>query len=96
MPAPTKVFAMKEKIAAFFLNHCFKIMIAGFAISAVGVVMYIQAQHGNVVLRKISFSLTVTGLALYIIGRIGVIVGQRRSRKLRRETLKDVEERINE
>lgn len=83
---------MKEKLAAFFSNHCFKIMITGFALSAIGVVMYIQAQHGNILLRKISFSMVVTGFAFYLIGRVGIIINQRRSRKMRQDLLNDDEE----
>lgn len=78
---------MKEKVAAFFLDNGFKIMMTGFAVSAAGIVWFIREQHRNQFLRKIAFGMTAAGIALYIIGRICVIVQQRRARRLREQAL---------
>jgi hypothetical protein len=74
-----------EKITDFLLAHGFKIMIAGFALSAAGMILLIQAQHNNVSLQHVAFGLVGTGLGLYVIGRIFVIGAQRRTRKLREQ-----------
>jgi hypothetical protein len=85
-----------EKVTSFLLDHAFKIMIAGFAFSAAGMIMVIQAQHKNPVLGKIGFGIAATGLGLYVIGRIGVIGAQRRAKKLREQSLEDATEEKKE
>jgi hypothetical protein len=74
-----------EKITSFLLAHGFKIMIAGFAISAAGMILLIQAQHKNMMLQNVAFGMVGTGLGLYVIGRIFIIGKQRRARKLREQ-----------
>ena len=81
--------AAMGKIAAFFLEQSFKIMLTGFAVSAVGIIMYIKMQHKNIVLEKIAFGITATGIGLWLIGRIGIVVQQRRIRGQREQLLKE-------
>ena len=77
------------KIASFFLEQSFKIMITGFAVSGAGIIMYIKMQHKNVLLEKIAFGITSTGIGLWLIGRIGIIVLQRRVRRQREQLLNE-------
>lgn len=77
------------KIAAFFLEQSFKIMITGFVVSGAGIIMYIKMQHKNALLEKIAFGITATGIGLWLIGRIGIIVLQRRVRRQREQLLKE-------
>ena len=77
------------KIASFFLEQSFKIMITGFAVSGAGIIMYIKMQHKNALLEKIAFGITSTGIGLWLIGRIGIVVLQRRVRRQREQLLKE-------
>jgi uncharacterized membrane protein YecN with MAPEG domain len=72
---------MKEIIVSFYLAHSFKIMMVGFALSAAGIIVYSQVQHKDPVLRTAGFALTATGIGIYIIGRIGLILQRRQARK---------------
>jgi|WetSurMetagenome_2_1015567.scaffolds.fasta_scaffold1452288_1 hypothetical protein len=77
---------MKEKLGELYFKHCFKIMIGGFSLCAIGCLIFIAVKPPDIVLRKISFSTVIAGFAFYIIGRVGIILNQRRARK-RREAL---------
>ena len=78
---------MFEKLKALVLNHGIKIMLAGFAISAGGMIFYIKYQR-NPHLQKIVFIITLSGIGIYIIGRVGVSLERRRARR-HRESLRD-------
>jgi hypothetical protein len=74
---------VKEKLTDFFLIHGFKIMIAGFSLSAVGIILYIKMQHSPGRIRELGGTLVVIGIGLYLVGRICVIAQNRRLRKSR-------------
>jgi hypothetical protein len=77
---------MKDKIIDFFLTHGFKIMLAGFTLSALGIVLYIRMQHSPGQIRQLGGTLVVAGIGLYVIGRVSVIGQNRRDRKTRIQT----------
>ena len=79
---------MKDFIKNFLLEHAFKIMILGFTVSAGGIIFYSQVQRKDLFLSKIAFIITATGIGIYIIGRIGVIIQRREERKKRMQTAK--------
>ena len=72
---------MNEKIAEFFSKHGFKASLVCFSLMAIGVLMYLQAQHGNFLLQKIGSGIMWCSAGLYIIVRIATIASQRWSRK---------------
>ena len=74
---------MKDLIGTFILTHCFKIMVTGFALSAAGIVLYAEMIQKNPLMRRIGFIIAVTGIGIYLIGRIGVIIQRRKIRKQR-------------
>lgn len=76
---------VKDKIIDFFLVHGFQIMLAGFSLSAVGIILYIKMQHSPGRTRELGGTLVAIGIGLYLIGRISVIAYNRRERKLRRQ-----------
>jgi glucose uptake protein GlcU len=80
---------MVDKMADFFLRQSFKIMIAGFVISAAGVIMFIKMQHKDRVLENTAFTIAAIGIGLWLIGRIGIILQQRKARKQREQALRD-------
>jgi hypothetical protein len=73
-----------EKFKGFLCAQGIRIMLAGFTLSAIGIIFYIKTQHGNQELRKIAFATTVAGIAVYLAGRIGVLL-DRRAQRMRRE-----------
>jgi hypothetical protein len=70
-----------EKLAAFFLNHSFKIMISGFVVTTVGIIFFIKMQHTPN--ESTGFAVTVGGLCLWLFGRICIIIERRRARRQR-------------
>lgn len=72
---------MKESIVSFYLAHSFKIMLTGFALSAAGIILFSQTQHKDPLLSTVGFSLTASGVGIYIIGRIGLILQRRQAKK---------------
>ena len=70
-----------KSLNEFYLAHCFKILIIGFALSAVGIIVYAQVQHKDPLWSKIAFSLTASGIGIYIIGRVGLVLQRRKARK---------------
>ena len=72
---------MKDSIVSFYLAHSFKIMMTGFALSAAGIILFSQAQHKDPLLSTVGFSLTASGVGIYIIGRIGLIFQRRQAKK---------------
>jgi hypothetical protein len=84
---------LKEKIAGFFMDQGFKIILAGFAISAAGIIMYMQAQHQSGIMRKVAFGIAAAGIGVYVIGRIGIIAQQRRARRLHSKALEGSQEK---
>ncbi len=64
-------------------------MLAGFAVSAGGIIFYIKMQHGNPELRKIAFGTTCAGIALYVIGRVCVVIERRIARNRRERRVLD-------
>jgi hypothetical protein len=79
---------LKEKLFDFFLKNCFKIMITGFILSAVGIIFYSQVQRKDPMLGTIAFAITASGIGLYIFGRIFVFIQRRKARKLQDAALK--------
>ena len=78
---------MKDKILAFLLEHSFKIMIAGFTISAIGIICYSQVQRKDPQLSTIAFFTTAGGIAIYLVGRIALVIQRRKERKERMKAL---------
>ena len=74
---------MKDSIGNFILAHCFKIMVTGFALSAIGIILYSEMIQKDPLMRQIGFIVAVTGIGIYLIGRIGVIIQRRKIRKQR-------------
>jgi hypothetical protein len=72
---------MKDSIVSLYLAHSFKIMIAGFALSALGIILFSQVQHKDPFLSTVGFSVTAVGIGIYIIGRIGIVIQRRRAKK---------------
>jgi hypothetical protein len=87
---------MKDLIKDFLLEHCFKIMILGFTVSAGGIIFYSQVQRKDPFLSKIAFIVTATGIGIYIIGRIGVIIQRRTERKKRMQVAKAADNETKE
>jgi hypothetical protein len=81
-----------EKLKGFFLANGLKIMLAGFTISAIGIIFYIKMQHDNPDLRKIAFGTTVAGVVMYMAGRVGVFIERREQRKRRERRVLDSED----
>ena len=76
---------MVEKLKALYLKHGLKIMLAGFSLSAIGILLYIKMHRGTPG-SKIGFALVIAGLVLYVIGRVGVVL-ERRAAGREREKL---------
>lgn len=76
-----------DTIVAFFLRQSFKIMVTGFVISTAGVIMYIKMQHKDSVLKNAAFIIAAIGIGLWLVGRIGIVLQQRKLRKQREQTL---------
>ncbi|MBN2036946.1 MAG: hypothetical protein JW768_09420 [Chitinispirillaceae bacterium] len=79
---------MKDKIYNFILEHSFKIMIAGFAVSAIGIIFYSQVQRKDPQLSTIAFATTAAGIAIYLVGRIALVVQRRKERRERMKAAK--------
>lgn len=82
-------------VKAFWLKQGLKIMLAGFFLSAAGILFYIKTQHGDPDQRTISFGITVAGIAIYAIGRIGVLLERHRIRR-EHDTMQDGSEKEEE
>lgn len=85
-----------KSIREFYLAHCFKILISGFALSALGIILYSQVQHKDPVLSKVAFGITAAGIGIYIIGRAGLIIQRRKARKQREERIDRVSTEIKD
>jgi hypothetical protein len=78
-----------EKIAAFFLEKSFKIMVSGFVVMSAGLIIFIKIQHKNPAFEKTAIGITACGAGLWFVGRICVILHQRRLRKQRELAAKE-------
>lgn len=74
---------MLEKLKSVFLASGLKIMLAGFTVSAVGIVFYIKMKNGNPLLDHLAFGTTCAGIVIYLAGRIGVTLQRREQRRSR-------------
>jgi hypothetical protein len=75
---------MFRTIPGLLQHHGFKIMIAGFSIVALCALFYsgaIMTHHLSLQLKNVSFSIAVTGLAIYFLGRILVYLEKKREKQ---------------
>jgi hypothetical protein len=79
----SKELRLFENLKSAFLANGLKIMLAGFAVSAIGIVFYIKMQYGNPGLRKIAFATTCAGIVIYLAGRVCVALDRRKQRRQR-------------
>jgi hypothetical protein len=70
-----------RKLTAFFLEQSFKIMISGFVITSAGMLLFIKMQHKNLALEKTALAVIGLGIGFWLIGRIGIVLQNRRLRK---------------
>ena len=76
---------MKEFITKFLADHGFKFFISGFILALVGLVLFKLVKTSQPLVHAAGFYMVWTGIAAYIVGRIGVVLQNRRARKLRIE-----------
>lgn len=72
---------MANKVVDFLSTHGFKIMLAGFGISAVGLVLYIKYQFEDPVIAQYAFGVTIAGFCMYVFGRVFVFINRRNQKK---------------
>lgn len=70
-----------SKISEFLLKHGFKVMMFGFALSVIGLLVYIKFRFAGNVIPQIAFGVTIAGFLIYVTGRVFVFISRRRSQK---------------
>jgi hypothetical protein len=78
---------MAGKFSSFFLEHGFKVMMVGFAISVIGLLVYMKFRYEGNLIPQIAFGTTIFGFAIYVFGRVFVAISRRQAKK-RTETQK--------
>ncbi len=68
---------MANKLVNFLSTNGFKIMLAGFGISAVGLVLYIKFRFEDPVIAQYAFGVTIAGFCIYVLGRVFVFINRR-------------------
>lgn len=74
---------MFQKMYDFLLNRGIIVMVIGFIMAVVSLIVYMQTRFYGSAIPKVAFGCTIAGFAVYVLGRIFVAVGRRRSRALR-------------
>ena len=69
---------MANPLMNFFTTHGFKVMLAGFGISAVGLLFYIKYRFEDPVIAQYAFAATVAGFCVYVLGRVFVFVNKKK------------------
>lgn len=72
---------MANPIMNFLTTHGFKVMLAGFGISAVGLVFYIKYRFEDPIIAQYAFGVTIAGFCIYVLGRIFVFINRKKQKK---------------
>jgi uncharacterized membrane protein len=71
---------MFQKMYDFLLQHGMIVMVIGFIMAIVSLFVYMQTRYYGSAIPQVAFGCTIAGFGVYVLGRIFVAVGRRRSR----------------
>lgn len=69
---------MANPLINFLTTQGFKVMLAGFGISAVGLLLYIKYRFEDPVIAQYAFGVTIAGFCIYVLGRIFVFINKKK------------------
>ena len=76
-----------KALLEFLLEHGFALMLIGMVTTVVGLLVLVNRGSAWMVSPAAARAVAATGVVVYVVGRICVAVGRRRSRKRREEEL---------
>jgi predicted tellurium resistance membrane protein TerC len=73
----------------FLCEHGYAVMLVGMVLVAAGAIMLIQSRQSGIMLRQPAFVVAGIGIAVYLTGRVAVVLRDRHREKKKRREDKD-------